>query len=201
LKFGSIPLLGFLILSLSWSAPSTGAPASQEIKLATSINVLNDRPSGIAMISKVWKNQDDARNRFVIRLYSKAERTDEAGSDYDEQVLAFAQGKPVEFSNWMAPDCSLAQTAIYRAASPSGSRLIVVTAERVTPRSAEIVPQSEPAPQHLRLFVPKTNAADEPGKSSIWLDAVKERTTSESLCDPIDVRRAMDAFGSEGITR
>jgi hypothetical protein len=200
LKSVNVASLGLIALLMSPVAPSICAPAKQEIKLERSINILRDHPSGIEMVLKVWDNENDARSRFVVKLYSKAKTTDEVGGQYYEEVLVFAHGVRTDFAIWMAPDCSLSQTAIYRVPSPSGLRLIVVTAERVESRGTEIVPQSEPRPQRLRLFVPKLNGIDEqPGKSSTWLDSIKERVTTESLCDAQDIRRAMDAF-AEGET-
>jgi hypothetical protein len=198
LKLVNLASLGLIALVMSWVAPSICAPAKQGVELARSINILRDHPPGIEMVLKTWENQNDARSRFVIKLYSKAKTTDEVGGQYNEEVLAFAQGVRTDFAIWMAPDCSLSQTAIYRAPSPSGPHLIVVTAEPVESRGAEIVPQSEPRPQRLRLFVPKLNGIDEqPGKSSTWLDSIKEQVTTESLCDAQAIRRAMDAFAAE----
>ena len=176
------------------------ASAQEEVRLTQSINVLSDHQSGVSLITKVWENESDARNRFVIELFSKAQQAGEQGSYY-ERVLSFANGKQVEFSNWMAPDCSLSQAIVFRVRSRTGEGLVVGTAERVASASLEIVPQSDPRPQRIRLFIPKKNAAGEAaGKSALWFDSVKEKITEQSLCEADEIRAAINNFLVQNMT-
>jgi hypothetical protein len=175
-----------------WPMPSA---AQEEINLPQSLNVLPSHPSGINLVMKFWENESDANDRFIIEFFSKAKQTDQKGSYY-ERVMSFANGKRVEFSDFMLPDCSFKQTVIFQARSQGQDKLIVGTAERWDTKSSrnEIVPQSDPLPQRIHLFVLKENTDEKPGKSSLWFDAVKETITERPLCEANEVRAAVKEF-------
>ncbi|WP_407117518.1 hypothetical protein [Bradyrhizobium sp. LMG 9283] len=176
------------------------ASAQEEVRLTQSINVLSGGQSGISLITKIWHNESDARNRFVIELFSAAQRADERGLYY-ERVLSFADGKPVEFSDWMAPDCSLSQVVVFQVRSRAGEELVVGTAERVASGGPEIVPQSNPRPQRLRIFIQQENASGEAaGKSTRWFDSVKEQVTDQGLCEADEIRAAIKDFLVQNMT-
>ncbi|WP_024514559.1 hypothetical protein [Bradyrhizobium sp. Tv2a-2] len=183
------------ILMWLWLQPCA---AREEVKLTQSITLLRDSPSGVRMIMKTWVNESDSRSRFVIDLFSKAKSVQPQASYY-ERVSNFSAGKQVELSIWDAPDCAISQTMVFRVKSKSGDRLVVGTADRAPPKG-DLVPQDQPIPQRIRVFVPKTNPdEDEPGKSSVWFDAVVEGVSDQSLCSQDEVRHAIDAFVGQHI--
>ena len=164
------------------------------------MNVLSDHQLGLSLITKIWENESDARSRFVIELFSKAQQAGEQGLYY-ERVLSFANGKRVEFSNWMAPDCSLSQAVVFRVQSRTGEGLVVGTAERVASASLEIAPRSAPRPQRIRLFILKENATGEAaGKSALWFDSVKEKITEQSICEADEIRASINDFLVQNMT-
>jgi hypothetical protein len=183
-----------VLCSLVWLDGINVAGAYEEVRLSQSMNLLSGSPSGVRLIMKVWENESDARNRFTVELFSEAKRTDDSGSYY-ERLLSFSNGRRVEFSSWLAPDCSISQTIIFRVRSGSKDELIVGTAAREISASGEVVAQSDPAPQRIRLFVQRTNVTgEEAGKSSVWFDSVREVVTARPLCEAADVRRVIGDF-------
>jgi hypothetical protein len=186
-----------VISSFAFSIWMGAAEAQQEIKLSKSINVLADHPSGIEMIFKSWNNEHDGYDRFILTFFTRTTNALEHGTYY-ERVLSYADDKPVEFSLWEGADCSKSQTMVFRIPTQQGPRLAVGKAERIGVVNGKlIVSQADPAPQHIRIFVPKVGTEDDYGKSSVWLDAAAETRTRQRLCTVEEVRREIRLFFSE----